>query len=172
MIDWELISEFDLTVNPITSDGNSSSYPFYNLSFSMTPLKTFLHSSEMLFSQWFRSDQKGKQNDTESRAKLMGCQKSILTWKDFRFLRSDANPEKILTQLNSINFQYKAGVFDWKFCNRLLIHNQTIRVYAPFQWQANTLLILEPRERSRGLLTWVKSYTCTCLNVSTVGARV
>lgn len=42
----------------------------------------------------------------------MGCQKSILTWKDFRFLRSDANPEKILTQLNSINFQYKAGVFD------------------------------------------------------------
>lgn len=82
----------------------------------MMPLQTFLHSSEMSFSQWFRSDQKGKQNDTESRAKLMGCQKSILTWKDFRFLRSDANPEKILTQLNSINFQYKS----WSFWLKVL----------------------------------------------------
>lgn len=61
----------------------------------MVPLKTFPHNSEMSFSQWFRSDQKGKQNDIESRAKLMGCQKSILTWKDFRLLS-----DLMLTQKN------------------------------------------------------------------------
>lgn len=60
----------------------------------MVALKNFTHNSEMSFSQWFRSHQKGNQNDIESMAKLMGCQKSILTWKEFRLLSDLMSTQK------------------------------------------------------------------------------
>lgn len=34
----------------------------------------------------------------------MGCQKSILTWKDFRLLRSDAKSEKNLDETEFYSF--------------------------------------------------------------------